>query len=255
MIAVTPKKLLITNDDGIESPSIKLLIEQFSDDYEITVVAPKHHQSAKGMSHAHGDSWVTTSEHEQNGVHFISVDNSPTTCVSVALKGYELTPDLLISGINFGENLGLNMFYSGTLGAAWEGAMDGILSIASSLELPSGKHFSIDPLVDFSVAVSVTKEIVEKLMDEKPACKLWSINTPSNATLQTKIKKCTVAPQRWNEPVIREERNDLKNGKRLRFEFDPMNYNQAEETDIYNLQKGFVTLTEINSIKFPWYSM
>ena len=254
MIVVAIRKILLTNDDGIKSPSIKLLTEQFSDDYEITVVAPKHPQSAKGMSHAHGDSWVTTSEYEANGIRYISVDNSPTTCISVALKSYNLKPDLLISGINFGENLGLNMFYSGTIGAAWEGAMAGILSLASSLELPSGKHFSIDHSIDFSVAASFTKQIAEELLTEQPACKLWNMNTPSDATLETKIKNCSLAPQRWNQPVIREEKNGMDNGKQLRFEFDPIGYNHSEETDIYNLQKGFVTVSEINTLSFPWNS-
>lgn len=249
------RKVLITNDDGIQSPSINILVNLFSNEYDITVVAPKHPQSAKGMSHAHGDVWVTTSEYEQDGVRFISVDNSPTTCVSVALRSYNLKPDIIISGINFGENLGLNMFYSGTVGAAWEGAMSGFLSIASSLELPSGKHFSIDKSVDFSVAASFTKQLADKLLLEEPQCKLWNMNVPSKASLQTEVKYCTLASQRWNYPVIREEINDLTNGKRLRFEFDPTDHIHTKGTDIYNLRKGVVTVSEINSLMFPWHLM
>lgn len=251
---MTTRTLLITNDDGIESPSIGLLTKLFATDYEIIVVAPKYAQSAKGMSHAHGDSWVSTVEYDKDNIRYISVDNSPTTCISVALQSYGLKPDLIISGINFGENLGLNMFYSGTVGAAWEGAMAGVLSIASSLELPSGKHYSIDHSVDFSAAAFITKEIADKLVQEQPTCKLWNINTPSTATLQTKVKKCTLAPQRWNKPVIREEQKDFQNARKVRFEFDPINYAHAEDTDIYNLRQGFVTLTEINTLTFPWYS-
>ena len=120
------RKIILTNDDGIQSPSIQSLIDEFKADYEITVVEPKLPQSAKGMSHAHGDVWVTVTEQIKEGIRWIAVDNSPTTCTSIALKSLKLQPDLIISGINYGENLGLNLFYSGTIGAAWEGAMAGI---------------------------------------------------------------------------------------------------------------------------------
>ena len=247
-------KILITNDDGIESPSIQSLITEFSSNFDIAVVAPRYPQSAKGMSHAHGDVWVTVTEEFIDGIRWFAVDNSPTTCTSIALKSLNLKPDLIISGINYGENLGLNMFYSGTIGAAWEGAMAGIHSLASSLELPSGKHFIIDKKVDFSVAASVTKKIAYKILHEQPASKLWSINTPTSATSETEIKLCNIASVRWNYPIIREEKVD-QNERKVRFEFDPVNNSYEKGTDIYYLRKGFVTLTKIDQISFPWRSL
>ena len=251
-LSLNKYNILITNDDGIQSPGLNALIDQFSPVYNITVVAPKYPQSAKGMSHAHGDVWVTTTEEVRNGITWISVDNSPTTCTSIALRAYNIHPDIIISGINYGENLGLNMFYSGTVGAAWEGAMSGFLSIASSLELPSGKHFAIDNTVDFSVAAFVTKKVVESLQKQQPHCKLWNLYIPTKATSQTEIKKSNIAPYRWNYPVIREQKNHQKNEKKFRFEFDPVNQTHMKETDINNLRKGFITLSEINSLNFPW---
>ncbi len=248
------RKIIITNDDGIESPSIQSLIDEFRSDYHITVVAPKYPQSAKGMSHAHGDVWVTVTEEMKDGIRWIAVDNSPTTCTSIALKSLELQPDLIISGINYGENLGLNMFYSGTIGAAWEGAMADIYSIASSLELPSGKHFLIDKNVNFSVAASITKKIADKIIREKPTTKLWSINTPTNATLETEVKNCVIASKRWNQPIIREVILSDEERK-VRFEFDPVNDSFEKGTDIYYLKKGFVTVAKIDSLNFPWNSL
>lgn len=248
------QKIIITNDDGVQSPGIQALIREFQADYEITVVAPKNPQSAKGMSHAHGDVWVTVTEEIIDKVRWVTVDNSPTTCISIALKSLKLQPDLIISGINFGENLGLNMFYSGTVGAAWEGAMAGIHSIASSLELPSGKHFIIDKSVDFSVAASVTKKITQKILQEQPATKLWSINIPTNATYDTEIKECVIASKKWNHQVIREEQIS-QNERKVRFEFDPIDDFFKDGTDIYYLKKGFITLAKIDSITFPWKSL
>ena len=101
--------LLITNDDGIKSPAIPILINLFEKEYSIVVVAPKFPQSAKGCSHAHGDSWVTITKESIKNIDWITVDNSPATCVSVALKHLNIKPDLVISGItsmSFGsENL------------------------------------------------------------------------------------------------------------------------------------------------------
>jgi 5'-nucleotidase len=247
------KKILFTNDDGIDSPGLKTLMNYFStEEYEITVVAPKHAQSAKGMSHAHGNVWVNISEEIINGVQWISVDNSPATCVSVALRKFHLQPDLVISGINFGENLGLNLFYSGTLGAAWEAAMSGFLSVAVSLELPSNKHFSLDNSIDFSVAATISKKLAENLMLENPSCKLWNINVPTLATIDTEVKFTSIAPQRWNYPVIREQKN-VGESNLVRFEFDPTTNEFVDDnTDVYNLRKGFVTMTAINQILFPW---
>ena len=129
--------------------------------------------------------------------------------------------------------------------------MAGIYSIATSLELPSGKHFIIDKNVDFSVAASVTKKVANNILLEKPTTKLWSINTPTNATLVTEIKECVLASKRWNHPIIREDVISDKEHK-VRFEFDPITDSFEKGTDIYYLKKGFVTLAKIDSLYFPW---
>lgn len=245
------KKILLTNDDGIQSPGLQALLTELGSTYDLTVVAPKYPQSAKGMSHAHGDVWVSVTEVLKDDIKWITVDNSPTTCISVALRLFKLKPDLIISGINFGENLGLNLFYSGTVGAAWEGSVSDILSLASSIELPSGKHFSIDQNVDFTVSAKITKKIAENLLENEPSCKLWNLNIPSKATTTTKIKKCVIASERWNEPIIREKKLE-QDQQTIRFEFEPSYQLTNKENDIELLRKGFITLSEIQQINFPW---
>jgi len=247
-------KILITNDDGITSPGLKAIVELFpSSAYELTVVAPKHPQSAMGVSHAHGNVWISYEERtDETGIRWITVDGSPATCVSVALRHFHINPDLVISGINFGENLGLNLFYSGTIGAAWEAAMSGHLSLAVSLELPPNKHFTMDEDVDFSAAAFFTKRIAQQLLADHPTSQLWNMNIPSKATVKTEIRYSTTATNRWNYPIIRETKDRADGSQLLRFEFDPTNNTFEPNSDVFLLRKGFVTLTELQYLQFPW---
>ncbi|OLS27510.1 MAG: 5'-nucleotidase SurE [Candidatus Heimdallarchaeota archaeon LC_3] len=100
------KTILLTNDDGIQSPGLKALKIELKTDYDVKIVASYTAQSAQGVSHSHGDRWV---KYEKFG-DGIAVHGSPATCVSVALRELGIKPDLVVSGINFGEKLGLNIF-------------------------------------------------------------------------------------------------------------------------------------------------
>ncbi|MHA1992236.1 MAG: 5'/3'-nucleotidase SurE [Candidatus Hodarchaeales archaeon] len=245
------KTILLTNDDGIKSPGLKALKNGLENlhKYEIIVVAPKYPQSAQGVSHAHGDRWIKF-EKDLDG---IAVEGSPATCISIALRELKIKPDLVVSGINFGENIGLNVFYSGTIGAAWESAMSGFLSLASSLQLPPNLHYVLDNTVQFDNAVKYTLEVIERLINNNPSCKLWNLNVPNNLEKSTTIFETVLATDRWNYPVIREKEVTEFSGK-VRFEFDPTNNEFAERTDVTNLRKGKVVLTPIDRIYLPWAS-
>ena len=243
--------ILITNDDGISSPSIKILINELNHAYRIVIVAPKYPQSAKGCSHAHGDVWVAFQKETIDDVDWITVDSTPATCVSVALKHYKLKPDLVISGINFGENLGLNLFYSGTIGAAWEASMSGFLSLAVSLELPPNMHYTMEKTVDFAIPAYFTNLIAKKLLAEKPDCLLWNMNIPTSATKDTEIKEVRIGTQRWNYPIIRETRESEKQSQ-VRFEYDPTGHEFESNTDVSVIRAGMISLSKIDSFLMPW---
>ena len=242
--------ILLTNDDGIASPGLKAIRNELRENskHEFVTVAPKTAYSAQSCSHAHGDRWVAWKKTSDGYV----VDGSPATCMSIALKELELEPDLVVSGINYGENIGTNLMYSGTLGAAWEAAMGGILSLAISLELPPEIHFTLDEKVDFGMASFFGRKTVEKLLSAVPhRCLLWNLNIPSDATKKTPVVHAPVARERWNRPTVKERRG-VENDGEVRFEFVPTENKFPEETDIAKLRAGSVVLSMIEGICFPW---
>lgn len=150
-----PLRILITNDDGIEAPGILALAEALRPLGEVTVAAPSGNRS--GTSHGITSARpIAVRESERRGQRWLAIDATPATCVRLALE--ELLPsrpDLVISGINWGENLGNVTFYSATVGAAREAAFQGIPAMAVNVASTDG--------VDYGTAASVTAAIVRVL--------------------------------------------------------------------------------------------
>ncbi len=134
-------KILISNDDGYQAPGIVALYEALKDLGEVEVVAPEHNNSAKSNALTlHSPLYV----HEA-GNGFRYVNGTPADCVHIALTGLlGYRPDLVVSGINNGANMGDDTIYSGTVGAAMEGYLFGIPAIAFSQTqkgwAPSGRR-------------------------------------------------------------------------------------------------------------------
>ena len=154
-------KILVTNDDGIRAKGLSVLVELLKPYAEITVVAPKETQSGMSMAIPLGlDKHITASKAEiREGVRWQWVDSTPDACVKFALgdafRGYK--PDLIVSGINHGSNAATAACYSGTLGAAAEGAINGIRAIGVSLDT-----WRCDP--DFSAVQKIFPDIFQKLL-------------------------------------------------------------------------------------------
>ncbi|NLO97586.1 MAG: 5'/3'-nucleotidase SurE [Peptococcaceae bacterium] len=131
-------RILLTNDDGFFAPGIQTLYNTLSteDEHEIYVVAPEGQRSACGRSITiFHPLFVTPHKLNRNKDFGLVVNGTPTDCVKLAVEGNILShkPDLIISGINDGPNLGTDIFYSGTVAAAMEGILLGIPSLAVSL--------------------------------------------------------------------------------------------------------------------------
>lgn len=168
---MTVKKILLTNDDGIDSPGLRALLNGVKDIAQCTVVAPARDNSA--VSHSltmHRPLKVT-----QKGTNLFCIDGTPADCVALSLKKFfPAPPDLLISGINNGPNLGNDISYSGTVSAAIEGTMYGIPSLAISAggELP----------LNYKAAARIAKLLALKIFDHSlPAHVLLNVNVPSGS--------------------------------------------------------------------------
>jgi 5'-nucleotidase len=132
-------RILLSNDDGYFAPGLAVLVEQLREFGELTVVAPERDRS--GASNSLTLDRPLAVRRAANG--FFYVNGTPTDCVHLAVTGFLAhQPDLVVSGINYGANMGDDTIYSGTVAAATEGFLLGIPSIALSLTSKSGKHFA-----------------------------------------------------------------------------------------------------------------
>ena len=129
-----PYRILISNDDGVRAPGIAMVAQTLQAIGEVLVVAPADNQSGKGHSIVTTEPVFRTDLTLANGLKAISLTATPATTVNLAISNI-LTPkpDLIVSGINRGYNLGYSAYLSGTVGAAREGAMHGVPAIAASL--------------------------------------------------------------------------------------------------------------------------
>ena len=160
--------ILITNDDGYLAPGIKILAQELSQVADITVVAPDRNKSGASNSLTlHRPLRV-----EQSPDGFFYTDGTPTDCVHLALSGLlDRAPDMVVSGINAGPNLGDDVLYSGTVAGAMEGRYLGLPAIAVSLV---GK-----PATHYLSAALVTRRLIERLtLSPLPDDTLLNVNVP-----------------------------------------------------------------------------
>ena len=167
----TMKKILVTNDDGVRSEGIHELARAVARLGEVVVVAPNVEASAIG----HALTLRRPLRVEQREPNVYEVDGTPTDCVNVAItRLLDAPPDLILSGINKGYNLGDDVTYSGTVAGAMEGALLGIPSIAVSLERTRGSY-------DFRPAAAGAAQVAERILagSALPARTFLNINVPA----------------------------------------------------------------------------
>jgi 5'-nucleotidase len=186
-------RILVSNDDGYFSPGIALLAERLGKLGEVTVVAPERDRS--GASNSLTLDRPLTMRRAANGFRY--VNGTPTDCVHLALTGLiDPAPDLVVSGINFGANMGDDTIYSGTVAAASEGFLFGIPSMAISLASKAGRHFE--------TAAAVAIRLVERFA-RKPIAEpvLLNVNVPDIALEQLGgIETTRLGRRHKAEPVV-----------------------------------------------------
>lgn len=244
--------ILITNDDGIDSPGLKAAAEAVSSLGTIIVIAPSSQQTGMGRGLVgEKDLCLLTIEYHLNGknIEAYHCNCSPALIVRHSLRTILKTmkPDLLISGINYGENLGINITSSGTVGAALEGASFGIPSIAISKQTDISSHHRYTEQ-DWGTSVHFLEKFSKSMMGASlPSdVDILKIDIPDGASTLTKWEFTTLARSGYySKKIINPSlKSKLGDGKTV-IEVDESNLDQR--SDIYAIfRKKVVSVTPIS---------
>lgn len=225
--------ILVTNDDGVHAPGIKALAGALAALGEVHVVAPDREVSACGQS--------LTLKHplraEKIQDQVYSVDGTPADCVNLALvKLLPRRPDLVVSGINRGANLGEDVFYSGTVGGAREGTFFRVPSMAVSLAARTESDFSQAA----AVAVKLAGMVLEKGLPERT---LLNVNVPAGTPVGAMI---TVQGRREHEGTILEGL-DPRSKTYYWIEEGSDRWTTDETSDIHAIRQGYISITPLHT--------
>lgn len=189
--------ILISNDDGIDSPGIHCLAEHLKDIGHVTVVAPHRERSTAGHSLTLHKPLRCT----EVKTNFFAVTGTPADCIYMALKKIlKSKPDIIVSGINRGANLGNDVYYSGTVAAAREGAYCGIKALALSLVIDHSKD---DKSVHFETAAAFAKSFVPQMMSHKfSRDHVINVNVPNVPAAQVKGSKLSKLGERHYQDIV-----------------------------------------------------
>jgi len=245
-------QILLTNDDGIQSPGLWAAAETLDPLGYITVAAPREQSSGTGRSlPSTSDGIITLEKVLVNGrtwpVH--AVGGTPAQAVQHGvLEIISQKPNLVVAGINYGENLGIGITVSGTVGAAMEAASLGIPALAISLETEQKDHFSYSTTVDFSTAAYFTAYFAERLLhqDLLPDVDLIKVDIPANATTDTPWEVNNLSKTRFYEATLPERRSWDQPGIMGYRITDAWKYAE-ERSDVYAIRvKKVVSVTPIS---------
>ncbi len=226
--------ILVSNDDGYTAPGIEALVEALRDLAEISVVAPEVNHS--GASNSLTLSRPLVVRKAPNG--FTYVNGTPSDCVHVALTGLlDRRPDLIVSGINNGANMGDDTLYSGTVAAAAEGYLFGIPSIAFSLVSKAWSNLD-------AAAQQARAMVVHQLKHPLDGPALLNVNIPDLPLSEIMgIKATRLGKRHPSQPVIP---TNMPSGETV-YWIGPSGAanDDSEGTDFYALQRGYVSVTPL----------
>lgn len=231
------KTILLTNDDGYFSEGLLALKGELSSHYKVYVVAPDSEKSAVSMA-------LTLNRPlriSEVGEMVFSVNGTPSDCVNIAIrKILPQRPDFVISGMNMGENLSEDIFFSGTVGGAFSGYLYDIPSVAVSLishdrQYGNGRY-------DFSNGARLTRRIIEKLETVRDLKGVFNVNIPfeNNGTIQF----TSLGLKRYKPDIV--ENVDPRGQKYYWIGTGDPTYHGDEGTDVWAIQNGYISLSKLN---------
>lgn len=231
---ITKKRVLLTNDDGISSPGLRDLYLALKDDFDVVVVAPMSEQSGKSTSitYAHPVSYQKQIWDETTTAW--SVEGTPADCIKTATHFlFDSPPDMVISGVNHGSNLGRSILYSGTFGGAVEGAFKNIPSIAMSLIHDCKKSY-------YNVNSYILKIVKHFFSHPIPKGSLINVNIPHLS--EDEIEGVRFARQGmsfWEETPHYTQDDKIMLGGIWK------EHEEHKESDVSLIKEGFITVVPI----------
>jgi 5'-nucleotidase len=227
--------ILVSNDDGIHSDGIQRMAEALADLGEVVVVAPDREKSAA----SHSLTMHRPLRIQQMGPRRFAVDGTPTDCILLGIRRVleGRTPQLVVSGINQGANLGDDIAYSGTVSAAMEGARRGIPSLAVSLA--AREAFRFEAAADFA------RKLAAKLLRNPPSGPtLLNINVPNIPGERIRGVRVTRQGKRiYNGAVV--EKTDPRGRKYYWIGGREPGFIEMEDSDIEAVDQGWISVTPL----------
>jgi len=227
--------ILVSNDDGIHSEGIKALADVLAPLGDVFVVAPDRERSASGHS--------LTLNHplrvEEIKKNHLAVDGTPTDCINLAMNGLlPQRPDIVVSGINKGSNMGDDITYSGTVAAAIEGTLLGVPSIAVSLAARNN--------FEFSGAADFAKRVVRFVLDNgMPKDTLLNINVPDIDCRKINGYRITRQGKRvYGDAII--EKVDPRGRKYYWVGGDNLGFEHIDDSDFHAVSEGYISITPLH---------
>ena len=236
------KLILISNDDSVNAPGLHFLVDTIKDMGEIWVVAPDEPKSVQSSSLTF-KAVLRITEHEgYENARLFSVSGTPVDCVKLAMHNIvPRKPDLVLAGINHGSNSGNSVIYSGTMGAVFEGCMDGIPSVGYSL-----LHHSMQ--ADFSECVPYIRKITATVLEQGlPEGVCLNVNFPAKVKIQG-LKTVRAARSHWTEEY---KQYTDPHGKPF-YWLTGRQVNEEEgneETDLYWLDRNYATCVPCQALQ------
>ena len=228
-------RILLSNDDSVFAKGIQVLHQALAQEHEVTVIAPD--RNCSGVSNALSLHQPLRIQQLDNG--FYSVNGTPSDCVHLGVNRFmQQEPDLVVSGINHGANLGDDVIYSGTVAAATEGRYMGLPAIAVSLASHDGEHFE--------TAAKVVLGIIAKLqLHPLPANQILNVNVPDVPYEALAGIKVTRQGRRHRAEGMQQSQDPF--GRTI-FWYGPAGAEQdaSEGTDFHAISQGYCSVTPLD---------
>ncbi len=241
--------ILVTNDDGYQARGIKYLTEIALEFGEVVVVAPERGQSGMSHSVSLGVPLYLNKVETGNAHQSYFCSGTPADCIKIGIhKVLDRKPDLILSGINHGSNSSVSAIYSGTIGAAREGSLNGVPSIGFSL-------LDHSPNANFGASAHYARIIIKKALENgMPERSCLNVNIPKIPLEDIKgIKTCRQTQGKWVEEFDHRTNPYKKDYYWLTGEFSNFEPH-AEDTDEWALQNNYISIVPIN-LDFTCYDV